>query len=589
MNKRRSKVSSLAPDSEQPKSALRTLRLLVRNGLPREHTIESPSQLQAEIHKVLESLEPSLSRFSLLDSLMYQSLLAESHAMFGRIDDAIKVLEPAPGKGPAVEMLSFLDASARAGRAQLPENYLADKKLLRQAIWLLMNYLFFRFYEKGSYEPCLQHLTQLETVILGDLKSANHIPNGTLSRLYYYRSHCFRGLRRFVDVERDLMRSQEHANQRLKHKLNSPAALSESQNILGKKAIDPLSISEHRDFAIICTARILAFGFGWTELNRGRLSRARRLLLSAETLLLPSGHQAMKQLVQFLLAIIERRLSTPGSPEYEQAILNIKMQREIYASMKSSVGELRAVQELARAYLDWVDLLDWSTKQNDHEQRRSVLLNEARTIGDQFKELSETAEAHWKCRYKFIDVRLACQLDNPRYDIERKLLELKELIEDGQPEFEIPYHVLQGYVFNRLAKWASSIDPLQEALKGIGNDPLLEAEIRLLLAESFVGTNNLVKAEEESSRWATLSQSVQNCYLRNFAAHVDGIIESSRRPFHIDFYGGLDLDKNTKNLEIWLLRTAQKRCPDATENDVADLLRTTRSKINRKRHKYGLT
>jgi hypothetical protein len=568
-------VSSLMPDSEQLEKNLRILRRLVRNGLPREQTNESPSKLQIEIQEVLDKLEPRRPRFSLFESLMYESLLAESHAMFGRIDDAIQVLEPAPGKGVALDLLNFLEASCEKGNAQLPATYLSSRKLLRQAIWLLMNYLFFRFYEKGSYDRCLRHLTQLETVVSRHLKTDKYTPYGTLSRLYYYRSHCYRGLRRFSDVESDLMRSQENANQRLKNKL---------ETLQRKKH----SIDEHRDFAIICTARILGFGFGWTELNRGRLTRAKRLLLSADTLLMPTGHQAMQQLVQFLLSIIERRLASPGTAEYVEAIQQIKKQREIYAAMKSRVGELRALQELSRAYLDWIDLLDWSPQQANFKKQRAALLIEAQNVGDQFRELSETSDSHWRCRYQFIDVRFTCQLDEARYTVKRKLDNLQALIRNGQPEFETAFQVLQGYVLNRLGQWTGAIDLLQGSLREIGNDPLLEAEVRLLLAESFAQTNDLVRAEEERTRWATLSQSVQNCYLRNLEVHVDRIIDDSKRPFHIDFAGDLDLKKNTKKLEKWLFRTAQKRHAAATDEDIGNLLRIPRSSVNRKRNKLGI-
>src|SRR5262249_37301249 len=145
------------------------------------------------------------------------------------------------------------------------------------------------------------------------------------------------------------------------------------------------STNEHRDFAVICTARILGFGFGWMELNRGRLDRAKRLLLSADTLLLPTGHQAMKQLVRFLLATIDRRISVPGSDAYCDAMRGIEKQLRDYEQMRSSVGQLRAVQELARGYLDWIDSLAWGPASTKSQGETKDLLGKARLFTEQFK------------------------------------------------------------------------------------------------------------------------------------------------------------------------------------------------------------
>ncbi len=567
--------------SGQTRPELKTLRLLVRNGLPLGDDTDSPSLLQDETQRVLSRLEPKRTQFSRLESLLYESLVAEYHAMFGRIEDAVHALEPQPGKGNAAELFIALDKSAEKGAPTLPQEYLADQKLLRQAIWLLMNYIFFRFYEKNSFERGLRHLDQLEIVVSRHLASDGYTPHGTLSRLYYYRSHCLRGLRRFQEVEHDLLCSQEHANLRLKIKLESLAPGTKDGSKTQQIGLDAKLKSEHRDFAVICTARILGFGFGWTELNRGRLTRAKRLLLSADTLLLPTGHQAMKQLVKFLLATIARRLTATGSDEYKREMRALEKQLRIYQQMKSLVGQLRAVQELARGYLDWVDFLTWSPKSGDSKTERNEVLEKARKFTSDFKELSSHADPHWKCRHRFMDVRLACHLDEARNKVNEKLNDLGRLIQRSQREFELEYHVLRGYALNRIGDWTFALDPLQTALKKIENDPLLEAEVRLLLAECFARTGNLVKAAEERAHWVELRRNVDHSYLRDLERYVDLLIDNSQEPFVIGFHEHLRRDERVEELDSWLKRTAQKRLKNPKDENVANILKVSRATVNR--------
>ena len=136
------------------------------------------------------------------------------------------------------------------------------------------------------------------------LLSPERHSHGTKFRLFYYRAHCERGLRRFKDSLLSFKRANGHAKQRYEQKRRRLSAIEKIPEVLRVR------LARER-FAIISIARILGGGLSWNAIHQGRLMRAQELGLSAETLLMETGQEPLRLFIRSNMAIARRRAARP--------------------------------------------------------------------------------------------------------------------------------------------------------------------------------------------------------------------------------------------------------------------------------------
>jgi len=72
-----------------------------------------------------------------------------------------------------------------------------ERRLLRQKIWALLDYVFLAFYRVGRQQKqALDYFIRLEKIIRGELATPDYQASGALAVCYYYMGFCYRGLRR---------------------------------------------------------------------------------------------------------------------------------------------------------------------------------------------------------------------------------------------------------------------------------------------------------------------------------------------------------------------------------------------------------
>jgi hypothetical protein len=383
-----------------PVAELRQIADLVRAGLPTDHEHEldptlGPSTLQAMLVDRFKAVkwiteQPVDDPRFYIGVLQFKALEAEFEYTFGDSDGRAvyrlrEFLEQPPRPLPqSSALLTRLRERTRYPFVlqRAPEDLSLDdrRRFARQQVWALMAYAFYYVFERERHaSKALSQLNAIETVVNNELVDDVYRANGTIARLHAFRAQCHRSLRSFAEAQREFMESQRYAERRLADKIRRHDPQKHSD--LARKQEEQLKRQQAYRFSVIVTARALG-GVGRIAVLKGELRRAEMLFRAARTLLRPTGHIVLKNVVASHLAIAQRRLANAGSDDWVLAIERLTtLYRRFTGDVRESRGKKekrprrsetastarppafidrdgarRAAQELASAYLDKAEL-----------------------------------------------------------------------------------------------------------------------------------------------------------------------------------------------------------------------------------------
>jgi hypothetical protein len=532
----------------------------------------SDMPLQARMQQLVTAInDGGIKRLSDDQLLQFRTLDAEFEYAFGLHHT-----------GEASKRLMALCSALRArlddwNRGNLDEAFGEhdDAPSLRSKIWALMADAFYGDYAAGRVSDADKALSVIERLIdseLLPLQGQGYQAHGTRARLHEFQAQCVRALRRFSDAHRHFLAAQTHIDARLAEKWHTASASAREVE---------------QQFAIIATARVLA-GLGRLALVQGQLHRALQMLRSSHTLLMPSGNEVLRTIVESHIAIAARRSATPGSREWKESLARLVQLWERFRGPKGSQsgdvdGMLRCSHEISLALLEYAELLTpaariqwlasaqtWRTRLERLAKadgaRRDAALYRAGILRALHAVLSERPDS----KAAFQELRTcdaaqrrtpACHLDLAGCDcLDIRLVRALALTVSAS----------SGEGRGRRAE--SYFVDLQRDATNEG-DVELEAEalIRAAAAESNAG--RLEAATTRLSSWHNLSSLIENAFL--LALHERVQDATSSQPIYLFAMSGLTAD--LKSARLFLIKWA--RAKYGTNKGAARALRVNSSVV----------
>jgi len=442
----------------------------------------------------------------------------------------------------------------------------ADEKIrTRQMAWARLEYIWLKYYRMGRFEEAIKHLRDIRTFIVRNL-TGTQIPSrwpshGTLSRWHYFHAHCLRATRKFIQAEQEFATAQAEAHLRLRDKqLQAITALNEHPSRIDAAA----RIAGEVRFSVICTSRILA-ALGRVALQQGQLRKAKQFLASAQTLIEGTGQEFMKLSVRCWHAIADRRLSDPRQTETGclEALAQLKACSSDYATIRDvdANGQFICEVELARGYLDialYARDADTTARRTHLDNARASLVS-INTLLESNSKMSRPLSwnlRHWLLwtKYYLVFPDLSMARDAFRH--------IQQNNESGRNRSQRTDHNLfEGLLQLQEGNTDTAINVLNQVLATVTNDPVVESECHILLAECYIKSRlRRSAAQHHLDSWSVLSRSVDNAYLYCAEDRVTSEFQLWQRDFTIRFdEDNLNWDKWEHALRVWLLTAARAR------------------------------
>ncbi|MCW5981290.1 MAG: hypothetical protein KIT09_24615 [Bryobacteraceae bacterium] len=565
---------------------LEKLKRLIRVGLPLSEMPpghgSAAGLLEAQIKKTIKALDDQgIAKAPLADALQYKTLKAEFEYAFGKPGSAAQDLESFLAAKRLPGRLEDWFASARSPQSARSFRFREDaddRDALRQKIWALMGLSFYGKYLNGDVRTAFKWLNMLRQLIESELLEMDtaHPPHGTRARVHYFLAHCYRTMRNFPRSETHFLEAQKHADRRLRREIDLADRLPDNERRRKRQY--------EYQFGVICTARVLT-GLGRLAMLQGHLRRAGQFLHSARTLIVPSGMEMLKLVVDSHIAITERRLCEPGAKGWQLTLRELETCYRKFEEQDDRHGTRRCGQELARAYLDQAESLPLD--------KRSAPLAAADRWIDELGKLGHKWGSRGQPELFRMHVFRACRIllgATPDLALAEQDLEKANSMDEPQRHSQdlgverVEVQLAQGML--RLAK--QSLSPPADGDDGNrasmhfsqlrdfarrSNDRVLESEALLRLAIAEASENREAQAQQHLDVWRRYhAPFVENASLH--CLHLTAL-KSIVRP-QLDF-PSLDLDENLRRVKQYLWALAKARSKNDTE--AARLLRISRDRM----------
>ena len=532
-------------DYDDPHGCLREITRLIRTGLPRDGTLfDQQEAVLNAIQAVRKEGRRHPGLFSEIEQLKIMTLEAEFYQQNGKPRESQRALEPAWQK---------LKPDLDGWGPTRPLEPTGDRKLLRQKIWVLLHYVFYRYYRIGGHhKEALDHFLRIREIIDKELRrlhkrpELDYHPHGTLAICHYFIGLCYRELRSFGGAEFHFLEAQKETSRRLARELGRPD-ISDSE-----REYELL----HKD--VFCGR--VASGLGWIALQQGALVRAELLLVTAENFVVNSRQESLKLFIASLKWMAVRRRVSYDDPLYQEAIEGLTHCFELYRKAGDMTQMRRCASELLRAYLDLAEFED------KDKTLRSMHLQDARKWLTPLEKAAENPKD--MLRYHLYHARLLMVAGDMKKadDVlsgEARTLSLRERVpQRALPVLESVLLFKQGHLNEALAGLKRCLSRTL-TLTEIGDkrdnrvrDPVIEAECHVLLSQVYAAQKDYVSASRCLDEWSVIGQFVENHYLRHLAQRVREVVVPALG-FHVDFDFEI-FASDTNEVKVTLLSRIQQ-------------------------------
>jgi len=507
---------------------------MTRAGIPVEGDIrEFHNRLWEEIKSLESELAATPVAFGELGAIRVATLKAEAFYQSGQTSKAVETL------APLWERFHSLLAP-RADRVP-PKGH----GLLRQKLWALLHYIFYRFYAlEGNYAQALIFLKKLRTVINRQLKRPSYRPAGTLALTYYVMGHCYRANRDFVKAEKCFLLAQVEGQYRIDKKLKEHTEMTKAHETAptessGEKESARVVDREYElGYNLVFTSRVLGAGLSWVATQEGRLVRGEQLARAAICILAGTGQESLRVLLESIVLVATRRRATFGSREESEVLRDLEGCYAKFAKCGDIPGQFRCASELVRGHLDRVEFLD--------TEKTGSLVAAKRWLDT----LSKVCDVRKELRYRLQHSRflllsgdvsgaLARLGKPPNPHVTEKNRDNANEHSEGKVTFEnlaAAIYLEQGQTETARSRLNKSLSSLQAHSSRRGRrslDPVLEAECHLLFAKAAILDGDFKGAKRHLGRWEAMSESVENNYLHVLGRRLRDRVGGD--PFHLEF------------------------------------------------------
>lgn len=543
---------------------------MVRIGIARDGGTKN---LKVRVTAAISALKQAaaLDPVAMNEGSLIRLEIEESEFLFqtGKSQDAARVLTARWNDLAA--LLKDGPERRSANRSKI-DNPLLDLKLLA-----LMQYVFYQFFaHEARHQAAIDLFLKIEKIIQRRLVSKNYRPSAILAHLHYFIAHCYRAQRKFPLAEEHFSQAQREEQQRLQARLALGPPIDREYEII---------------YGNVFTARVQGIGLGWAALHEGRLRRAAHLLSTAQSLLVASGHDALKCFMEFNLQTVFRRRAPFDSREYEDSLRGLESCWKEWRRLSHPAGRRRCLFELIRGHLDRAEF---------DELDRKAHLSEARRWFQELGQLSDKRDLlrnHLlRCRLLLISGdlsgaqaeltlgRAAASKDRDTEILNESAFELENMaavlsLAKGEPKA----------ARLKITTTLGALGPGPTLSSGQRHiDSVLEAECYLLLAQASRQTEDYKGGRAYFERWTRMSHSVQNYYLHAKARSIrDSIVQD---PFHIEYK--FDVERKNvrmycKEFRAFLDRSIAERFHDASVTKLALIYGVDRSVMSRRLAEQG--
>jgi hypothetical protein len=561
------------------KDDLRQIARMVRTGLDEHGDAE---RLAHEISDRLDNAKahypeaPDLNAVvEDVDQLKLRTLEAEFHYQNGHYESAAETLAPIWNLlAPRLEYRPFQSQT--------------DPALLRQKLWALLHYVFYKHYaHEGHPLVAVAAFKRINEVILAELKRPSYNPSGTLAICNYFLKQGYRANRDFSQAELHFLEAQKHIQDRIIRRLNDAA---------DGKDIDIESEIAYKD---VFSARVIS-GLSWIALQEGHLTRSEHLLRSAETILIHRHHhqESLKLFLEVLRLVSMLRRAPFDSEAHSTALNQLAHYFERCKAMDDVAGQFRCASELSRGYLDLAEFA------NDRSSRAFSLHDAQKWI----KDLPHAGDTRSRIHYSLLASRVALLRDDPQtahsnIDAAFTCAKDNSVMREHKAEITIALALYHEH----LRQFDIAEIKLAEVLKDIHSqqgdtangqhlrDPVLEGECYLLRARIALHRRKLDWVEEHLGNWDRFSHVVENYYLHHLAESIRADVKRQRteQPPHAEVEYDFDLFEDndpsqpvivtiTERLaafEKWMWKSVIERHPDLNQKQKAAAYGVTRHQI----------
>ena len=556
------------------RSCLRKLQALIRRGVTPNDGMKRSSigSWRREAHKLIGLCSRDALAFSQRETIQLICLQTEFHDLSGEEAEAEDmILRHIYPQGENLVSRLRLNGTELV-KEPAPDDANAAG-LLRQVVWLHLEFAWVCSYRKGEFRAALNYLDEVKMFIDARLPATSY---GTLSRFFYYQAHCYRGLRKFRESDHSLAQSQVNARLRYLLKIEESKPWNGTKGKENKAQRDAKE-KEERTFAVICTARILGGGIAWNAIHRGQLTHAKNACLSAETLLEETGQEPYKLLVATNRLIAEQRMIPGDRPELETVLGDLEKKYSEHQITGSYHGQIRCALEIVQSRLDRLTYWrqDEGRRRADEKQIAAKLGELRETIrkgsGGRLKEWRSWRS--WSAQARLLSVRFRLHesasgawvaiSDSVRQEI---VAELKDLEHEVRGTYlEVKHAILRGRLEVAAFEHAEAVKYFQKALNSTDKeDPVLMSECFLQLADGYRLLGGFVPAREALDGWRAIMSAVDNAYLPQFAGMIRKSMDAAQRPFVINVEDDLTWKNCEGRLRSWLAGAARIRA--AKEN-----------------------
>jgi tetratricopeptide (TPR) repeat protein len=430
------------------------------------------------------------------------SLLWEIYDQAGMYNKALDVIDLAK---------VYLDELGKAGigqyRVDREDDHasLRSREVARQRIMCCLANSF-ALYRRGSYERARAILDQCELFLnqhliddRPDAPSPFHCW-GALGRLHYFYGQVLRAEADYSRARTRFTQALECTWQRLEEKKARFKASHE------KLVVEQL-------FANHCAAKVLAFGFGWTSLLQGELSRAQEFFQSARVLLTDSEDGYLVSQVELFFCTV-LRAKDGSSPDLDALLARMKV---CSSNLKGHPEYyLQSLRHLAVAHLNA------ARAKPAHDPSREPHLREGKRLVREALPLCSDNHEYWVLA-KVVASRLASTEGGDVHIRESLTLAEeahvracdKKISPRALAEAEIA--VAEALSRGTRLDWIRAIGFVARARENSCGSPVVRCVCHLHLTELHLKLDDTLSAVRSFADWETESTTVEHDWLRRKA------------------------------------------------------------------------
>ena len=478
-------------------------------------------------------------------TLKCRCVVAEIFEVQGRRERAVAAVK----EGEAVAAL--LDAP-------FDQRHRDSLQLMRERARFVADFARIHLYRRGKFHDAKDRLEVCARFLEEKVRRPTFRCHGTMGLIKYYTGCAERQLGRLEEADVryvEAIGEYRARGERALHEDVSPERLQEE-----------LAMARHN------TAVILGLGLGWTNSQRGLLTKAlTNNIMPAEILLMGAQDQTHKAYLALIRGSILRSLA--GSS-------NANMLEEAKTSIQAACEAFTRppYQQQAYALRGWYELALCATIERDFNGARTWI---AKT--------EEAAKALDDLRWQATSWMIKSRINRNAGNVEGAAMEAEVAVKmsSGMEEAVglIDAYVTRAEAFIALGRSAAARDDLNRALHIVEEqrrpNQKIQSVVHILLAKTSLLDGDTHIAQQEFDVWSRRKEAVEHVLVHEMAEPVRRRLDALKHDFTIPWRTEtLQHDAHDRRLRAWLMRRVRHEHGAKTKAEIAELLGIARPTLN---------